>query len=248
MASGAGAGMMRAMANGEPALRERIGERLAALHERIAAACQRGGRDPGEVRVLAVSKKQPPEVIEAAADCGLRVFGENRVQEAAAKIPLCPEGLHWHLIGHLQTNKVKPAVYSFAMIHSVDSIDLLERIDRHAAEAGRTMPVLMQVNVAGESAKFGISPEAAPALLEASTRCMNVDLLGLMTLPPFTPDPADAAPVFQRLRELRDQWRRETGIPLGELSMGMSHDFEYAIEAGATWIRLGTLLLGERGR
>jgi pyridoxal phosphate enzyme (YggS family) len=130
----------------------------------------------------------------------------------------------------------------------VDSIALLERIDRIAAEQGKTMPVLIQVNVSGEAAKFGVSPEAASELLEVSTQCMNVDLLGLMTMPPFTPDPADAATHFHKLRELRDVWRHQFGIPLDELSMGMSHDFEVAIEAGATWIRVGTALLGERKR
>lgn len=223
-------------------------ERLAAIRQRMEQACARAGRDPTEVRLIAVSKKQPPEVVAAAAECGLTEFGENRVQEAMAKLPLCPDGLTWHLIGHLQANKVRHAVQAFSLIHSVDSVPLLERIDRIAAEAGITQSVLLQVNISGEAAKSGIAPGEVPGFLEASTRCMNVDVLGLMTMPPFTPDPAGAAPVFQELRGLRDRWRDRSGIPLDDLSMGMSHDFECAIEAGATWIRVGTALLGERKR
>lgn len=223
-----------------------LADRLEAILGRVGAACERAGRDPAEVRLVAVSKKQPPEAVAEAAACGVGVFGENRVQEAAAKIPLCPDGLSWHLVGHLQGNKVRAAVELFDLIHSVDSERLLRRVDAAAAESGRTVSVLLQVNVSGEGAKSGMAPEELEGVLRASTECLNVDVLGLMTMPPFTPDPAEAAPHFRRLRELRDESRDRTGIPLSELSMGMSGDFEVAIEEGATWVRIGTALLGTR--
>lgn len=223
-----------------------IEERVALVRERIARACDVAGRDPAAVRLMAVSKKKDPDCIAAAAACGLRWFGENRVQEAAAKIPLCPEGLSWHLIGHLQGNKVRPAVEWFDAIHSVDSIKLLRRIDAAAADAGRTMTVLLQVNVAGEAAKYGLAPEAGLEVLEAAAGCLHVDVVGLMTIPPLTPDPGDAAPFFARLRTLRDEWRAQSGFPLDALSMGMSRDLEVAIREGATILRVGTALLGER--
>jgi pyridoxal phosphate enzyme (YggS family) len=224
-----------------------LADRLDAIQNQVNAACKRAGRDPAEVRLVTVSKKQTPDTIREAADAGLSVFGENKVQEAAAKIPLCPDGLTWHLIGHLQSNKARLAVALFDMIHSVDSLKLLQRIDQLASECGRTLAVCLQVNVSGEASKSGLPPEAVPEVLAGATRCINVDLVGLMTIPPFTPDPADATPHFRRLRVLRDQWQEEHGIPLPELSMGMSHDFEYAIAEGATWIRIGTALLGKRG-
>ena len=225
---------------------ETIAERYAVLRERMAAACAAARRSPEEVRLVAVSKKQAPEIIREAAACGIAIFGENRVQEAAAKIARCPEGLQWHLVGHLQGNKARSAAELFDVIHSIDSVNLLERVNAAAGGAGKTLSVLLQVNVSGEASKFGLAPEAVPAVLEASGRCMSVDVVGLMTMPPFTPDPEEAAPHFTRLRELRDAWREETGIPLEELSMGMSHDYEVAIREGATWIRVGTALLGAR--
>ncbi len=224
-----------------------IQERLEGIQAKVNAACEKAGRDPSEVRLIAVSKKQSPDKIREATEAGLSVFGENKVQEAAAKIPLCPEGLTWHLIGHLQSNKTRVAVELFDMIHSVDSLKLLQRIDQLAADCGRTIAVCLQVNVSGEASKSGLTPEAVPDVLEGATRCINVDLVGLMTIPPFTPDPSEAAPHFRRLRELRDQWQEEYGIPMPELSMGMSHDFEVAIAEGATLIRIGTALLGKRG-
>jgi pyridoxal phosphate enzyme (YggS family) len=223
-----------------------IEHRLATIKERMAHACNRAGRNPAEVQLLAVSKKKAPVCIAAAAACGLRLFGENRVQEAAAKIPECPDGLTWHLIGHLQSNKVRPAVELFEAIHSVDSAKLLQRIDAAAAEAGRTVAVLLQVNVAGEAAKFGLAPDAIGEVLEVATGCINVDVVGLMTIPPLHPDPEASAPYFARLRTLRDRLRNRSGFPLDQLSMGMSGDFEVAIREGATIIRVGTALLGER--
>ena len=223
-----------------------IQENWEQIQERVIQACDVSGRQRNDVRIVAVSKKQPPEKVAEAAGCGIRCFGENKVQEAVAKVPLCPDNLEWHLVGHLQSNKARAAVELFDMIHSIDSTRLLERVNSMSAEVGRIIPVFLQVNVSGEVSKSGLSPEEVPAVLEASTHCMNVDLVGLMTIPPFTPDPVDAGPVFARLREWRDGWRDEYGIPLEELSMGMSHDCEIAIQEGATWIRVDTALVGEK--
>ena len=222
-------------------------DRLDAVNRRIEAACGRAGRDPAGVKLIAVSKTHGPDSIREAADCGLRVFGENKVQEAKVKIPLCAGNLSWHMVGHLQRNKAYDAVQLFEMIHSIDSLKLLETIDAACDEAGRSMPVLIEVNVSGESSKFGMAPEAVPGILESANRLMHVNILGLMTMPPFAEQPERARPHFRRLRELRDGWRAATGMALEELSMGMTHDFEVAIEEGATWIRVGTALFGERG-
>ena len=179
-----------------------------------------------------------------AADCGVRLFGENRVQEAQAKIPLCPDGLEWHLIGHLQSNKAKVAANLFQMIHSVDSLKIIEALEAHAVA---NLPVLLQVNVAGEASKSGMKPEEAASIIEAANRMFKVEVHGLMTIPPFTDDPEKARIHFSNLRELRDRLQIETGTPLPELSMGMSHDLEVAIEEGSTWVRIGTDLFGTRG-
>lgn len=180
------------------------------------------------------------------AEAGFDVFGESRVQEARQKIPLCPGGLTWHMIGHIQRNKARDVVRLFSVVHSVDSVRLLEALDAAAAAEGKTLPVFLEVNVSGEGSKFGLPPAEMPAVLERSATLMNLDVAGLMTIPPFTPDPEDARVHFARLRELRDEWRSASGFPLEELSMGMSHDFEVAIEEGATWVRLGTILFGAR--
>lgn len=221
-------------------------ERIAAIQGRISAACARAGREPGSVTLIAVSKTHPPEAIREAANAGLTVFGESRVQEARAKIPLCPSGLSWHLVGHLQTNKVKHAVQLFEVIHSVDSFRLLEAVDHACGEAGRRMDVLLEVNVSGEAVKFGLGPEAVPDVLKRANELMNVNVVGLMTMPPFAEDAEKARPHFRRLRELRDTWRAEYWFALDQLSMGMSGDFEVAIEEGATLVRVGTALFGER--
>lgn len=213
---------------------------------RIAQACARAGRDPDTVNILPVTKTHGPERVAEAAACGLTVFGENKVQEAQAKIPLCPGHLVWHMVGHLQTNKVKAAVRLFAQIHSVDSLKLLGAIDAAGELTGRTMPVLLEVNVAGESSKFGLAPGEVPAVLAAANGLRRVEVVGLMTIPPIAEDPEQARPFFRQLRELRDGWRQASGFALNELSMGMSHDFEVAIEEGATWVRLGTILFGAR--
>lgn len=222
--------------------------RITAIEERIAAACARAGRPRESVRLLPVSKTFPPEFVMAAGECGLRVFGESRVQEARQKIPLCPSHYEWHLVGHLQSNKIKDAVRLFRMFHAVDSRRLLELVDAACKAAGRTLPVCLEVNVSGEGSKFGMSPEELPDALEAATRLYNIQVVGLMTIPPLTPDPAAARPFFRRLRELRDDTRARTGFQLSELSMGMSRDFEIAIEEQATWVRIGSILFGERPR
>lgn len=223
-----------------------LAQNLASVRRRIAEACGRCGRRPDEVILLAAAKKRSPEEVDEAADAGIAIIGENRVQEAGQKIPLCSGRLEWHMIGHLQTNKVRKAVQLFSMIHSVDSAKLLTAIDSECGAAGRTMPVCIEVNVSGESSKFGLPPDDVPALLEMSAGLMNVSVVGLMTVPPFTPDPEGARPFFRRLRGLREDWSAATGIELGELSIGMSNDFEVAIEEGATFVRLGTVLFGER--
>jgi len=221
-------------------------DRIAAVRNRIQAACERVGRRPEEVRILAVSKTYGPECIQEAAACGLTFFGESRVQEARQKIPLCPTALTWHLIGHLQTNKVKDAVNLFHLIQAVDSLKLLMAIETAAEAAGRVMPVFLEVNVSGESSKFGLAPEAVPGILQAANGLRRVEIQGLLTMPPLAEDPEHARPFFRTLREHRDRWRQETGFELRELSMGMSHDFEVAVEEGATWVRLGSILFGKR--
>jgi PLP dependent protein len=225
---------------------ETISERLEGIEARIAAACARAGRPRGSVQLVAVAKTHPPEAVREAAEAGLRVFGENKVQEAAAKIPLCPGHLSWHLVGHLQRNKAGRAAELFELIHSVDSLRLLETLDRACDELGKTLPVLLEINVAGEASKFGLKPDEVPAVLAASGRFPRVEIIGLMTMPPIRPEPEKARPDFRRLRELRDGWEAPCGVRLPELSMGMSHDFEVAIEEGATFIRIGTALFGER--
>jgi len=225
---------------------ETFEERLAVIRERVAQACARAGRKTETVNILTVSKTHGPERVCEAAACGLTVFGENKVQEAKQKIPLCPGHLVWHLVGHLQTNKVKDAVRLFARIHSVDSLKLLGAIDDAGEITGRVMPVFLEVNVSGESSKFGMAPDEVPVVLNAANEMKRVEVAGLMTIPPAAEDPEHARPYFRRLRELRDGWRQATGFALDELSMGMSHDFEVAIEEGASWIRLGTVLFGSR--
>ncbi len=222
--------------------------RWAEINRRLDAACARVGREPDTVQVMAVSKTRQPDEIRDVAALGIETFGENKVQEARAKIPLCSGRLHWHLIGHLQSNKAREAVQLFEMIHAVDSLRLLEILDRAAGEEGRQLSVCLEVNVSGERSKFGMAPEAVLETLRGAERLFKVKVVGLMTIPPVAEDPEDARPFFRALRELRDRMQDQTGSPLPELSMGMSQDFEVAVEEGATWIRVGTLLFGPRPR
>lgn len=223
-----------------------LAESLEGINWRVRAACARASRDPASVTLLAVAKGQPPERVGAAADLGLSLFGENRVQEARAKIGLCPGKLRWHMIGHLQSNKCRDAVRLFEMIQSVDSLELAAEIDRCAEKAAKTMPVLLEVNVAGEATKFGFTPAQVRQQLEAINALRRLEIRGLMTIAPWTPDPERARLFFRQLRVLKEESEQILGAPLAELSMGMSGDFEVAIEEGATLIRIGTALFGPR--
>jgi len=219
---------------------------MEQIRERIARACEQSGRNPDEVEVIGVTKTFGPEVVAEAWEAGIRRFGENRVQEAAFKIPQCVSGPDWHLIGHLQRNKIRPALAFFSTIHSVDTVRLVEQFDAAADEAGVRPDILLEVNVSGEASKFGIKPEDIPQVVERALACRALTLVGLMTLAPFCPDPEQTRPFFARLRELRDRLTRDFGIGLPHLSMGMSNDFEAAVREGATWIRIGSLLFGHR--
>lgn len=218
------------------------------LSARIAAACQRCGRDPSTVTLVAVSKNHPPEAVRAAADFGVTVFGENRVQEAKIKIGQCPARLRWHFIGHLQSNKCRDAVHFFEMIQSVDSLSLAEEIDKWADKSGKTMPILIEVNIAGEASKYGYRPEAVLEDLLKINALRKIEVHGLMTVAPWSPEPERARGVFRGLRELKIRCEEILGAPLPHLSMGMSGDFEVAIEEGATMVRVGTALFGERSK
>jgi pyridoxal phosphate enzyme (YggS family) len=219
---------------------------LAAIRRRIAAACDRAGRDPAEVEIIAVTKGHGPEKVREALDAGLTLCGESRVQEARVKIPRCPGHARWHLIGHLQTNKAREAVRLFEMVQSVDSRKVAEELNRWADRLSRHLAVLLEVNVAGEAQKFGFSPAELRTELAAVNDLPRLEIHGLMTLAPWSPEPERARPVFRRLRELKEECEQQLGAPLPQLSMGMSGDFEVAVEEGATWVRLGTALLGER--
>jgi pyridoxal phosphate enzyme (YggS family) len=221
-------------------------ENLSVIQQRIGAACARAGRDESAVTLLAVSKTHPPETIREAVNCGQLWFGENKIQEAKAKIPLCPGKARWQFIGHLQSNKVRDAVELFELIQGVDSLNLAREISKRAEQAAKTMPVLLEVNVAGEASKFGYAPEALLAELNELNALPRLEIHGLMAIPPFTPVPEKARPYFRKLRELKERAEAVLGAPLPQLSMGMSGDFEVAIEEGSTMVRIGTALFGER--
>ena len=226
-----------------------IADRLAGIRARIAAAARSAGRDHSSIRLVAVSKTFPIEAIREAYAAGQREFGENRVQEALQKIASGADlDIRWHLLGHLQTNKVRKAAPAFSTIHSVDGVELLQKIDAAAADEGRTPELLIQVDLAGEATKFGVPPSDVPQLFDAAARCRAARVTGLMTLPPVPESPEDARPWFRRLRELRDEWRAAGVAPsmLAELSIGMSGDFEVGIEEGSTMVRIGTAIFGTR--
>lgn len=215
------------------------------VRARIRIAAERAGREPAEIKLVAVSKTHPPETIRVAMDVGAKVFGENKVQEAESKIiEIGRDAVEWHLVGHLQSNKVRKAAQLFDVVHSVDSVELAMRMERICIEEKRDkLSVFVQVDLAGEETKSGIAESDLPRLVDHLQSCERLRLDGLMVLPPFFDDPEATRPFFTRLRELRD--RIFTG-GLGELSMGMSHDFEVAIEEGATVVRVGTAIFGER--
>jgi pyridoxal phosphate enzyme (YggS family) len=228
---------------------ETIEANLAEVRHRLARAIERAGRLPSSVRLVAISKTHPVESVRAALAAGQRTFGENRVQEALEKIDLLSDTpIEWHLVGHLQSNKARRAAGAFACIHSIDGPDLLRRVDGAAAEGGHTPELFVQVDLAGEPTKHGATADALLAIFEAAGACRAARVTGLMVLPPYTPDPEEARPYFRRLRDVRDELAGR-GVPapmLQELSMGMSHDFEVAVEEGATLVRVGTAIFGAR--
>jgi pyridoxal phosphate enzyme (YggS family) len=223
---------------------ETIQERFSGVRDRIAKAARRAGRNPGEVELVAVSKKQSAELIREAVDAGQLLFGENRVQEAMVKIPSLPGSLRWHLVGHLQSNKIRKALPLFELIHSVDSAELAGEIDRIAGETGLFPRVLLEVNVSGEGSKHGFRPEQLERDLETLLALPRLQVEGFMTMAPLAPEAEAARPFFAGLRELRDRMAARAGIPFGILSMGMSGDFEVAVEEGATLVRVGSAIFG----
>ena len=226
-----------------------IAANLDDLRRRLRAAASRTGRDESAVRLIAVSKTFGPEHVRAAIAAGQREFGENRVQEGLDKIAaVAGPGLAWHLIGHLQTNKARKAAAAFAWIHSIDSVELLRKVDAGAADAGTTPKVLVQVDLAQETTKFGADRGAVREIVQAALEARAAQLRGLMIVPPIPEDAEASRPWFRQLRELRDALVAD-GVPathLGELSMGMSQDFDIAIEEGATMVRVGTSIFGRR--
>ncbi|MEO7166589.1 MAG: YggS family pyridoxal phosphate-dependent enzyme [Chthoniobacterales bacterium] len=227
---------------------EAIAENLAGVREKISQAAAKSGRAEDEIELVAVSKTHAAEKVQAAAEAGQILFGESRVQEARAKIPLLPSRLRWHFIGHLQKNKIRHALPLFELFHGINSLALAQDIERIADEAGLRPRILLEVNVAGEASKHGFSPEALRRDLEAVLSLGRLTVEGLMTIPPFSPEAEASRRYFVALRELRDQLEAEFGLKLPQLSMGMSGDFAVAIAEGATLVRVGTAIFGERSR
>ena len=228
-----------------------IEQRLNGVRDRIAGAAGRAGRSPTSILLVAVSKTFPIDAVRAAAAAGQLDFGENKVQEAQAKIAAGSTlAIRWHFLGHLQSNKARKAAALFDVIHSIDSVDLLRKVDAGAADRGRRIDVLIQVDLGHEPTKHGAPPADVPTIVEAAAQCQWARLVGLMTLPPAVDDAAQARPYFAELRRLRDR-HVAGGVPadqMRELSMGMSHDFEVAIEEGATLVRVGSAIFGDRTR
>ncbi len=225
-----------------------LAERLQSIRQRIASACDRSGRPASSVELMGVSKNHPPEAVAEAVQLGLPLFGENRIQEARAKIPLSPPTARWHFIGHLQSNKARDAVALFEMVQGVDSLELARELQKQAQKQSRQLAILAEVNVAGESSKFGWNPDTLLGALPALSALDRIPLKGLMTIAPYDTDPETARPVFRQLHELRDQCEQHLQHSLPILSMGMSGDLEVAIEEGATLVRVGTALFGDRPR
>ena len=229
-----------------------IAGNIALVREHIEAAARHAGRNPGDIALMAVSKTQPPERIREAYTAGVRLFGENRVQEFAEKADTLRDlrDAEWHMIGHLQSNKTAKAAELFSAVDSVDSLRLAEKLDSAARSLNRKLAVLIEINVGGEAAKSGVAAESPELdrIFRATPQLISLEFRGLMTVPPFTEDSEQARPYFRKMRELRDQIaaRRLPGISMDVLSMGMSHDFEVAIEEGSTCVRVGTAIFGER--
>lgn len=220
---------------------------LAAVRERMAAACLRAGRPAGSARLVAVSKTHPGEAVAAIVALGVDAIGENRVQEAAAKRPLVPRGTPWHLVGPLQRNKARLALDTFDLVESVDRVEIADRLELLLAPEDRVLPVFLEVNIGEEPQKSGVLPEAVEALgAHLLARCPHLRLGGLMCIPPYDPDPERSRPHFARLRELGARLTPALGLSRLELSMGMSEDFEVAVEEGADWVRVGRALFGAR--
>ncbi|HZO99545.1 MAG TPA: YggS family pyridoxal phosphate-dependent enzyme [Terriglobia bacterium] len=226
-----------------------IKENIEKVRDRMAAACRRSGRSIDDVKLVAITKTVPPDRVQQAWEAGIRDFGENRVQEARGKIAsLAGLPATWHLVGHLQTNKAKAALELFEWIHSIDSLRLAQRLERLARDEGKRLRVLLEVNLGGEPTKSGVSEAALTELVTQIAQLRTLDLCGLMTIPPFFASPEDVRPCFRRLRHLAAEInsRQLPNVRLTQLSMGMSHDFEVAIEEGATMVRIGTAIFGSR--
>lgn len=225
-----------------------VAENFKVVMARIAAAAKRAGRDPSSVRLVVVTKTVDQDRIHEAVATGAAILGENRVQEAKEKIEALGRIANWHLIGHLQTNKAKYAVKLFDLIHSVDNLELAAEIDRQAAKIGKVQDILIEVNIAGEASKAGMAVRDAPVLVREAAKLKNISIRGLMTMPPYSENPEDSRPYFSVLRELAETIAKEniSNVSLRELSMGMSGDFEVAVEEGATLVRVGTAIFGSR--
>lgn len=221
---------------------------LDRIKNRIRTAAESSGRDPGRIKLIAVSKTHPPELVREVAACGQVAFGENKIQEAREKIPLLPSSLEWHFIGHLQSNKIRKALPLFQLFHGVDNVDLALQMNRISEESDAISRVLLEVNVSGEESKFGFQPDQLRRAIPDLLALRRIEVLGLMTMAPYSEDPLAAKPVFAALRQLRDDLRIQTGAELPELSMGMSGDFEAAIAEGSTIVRIGSAIFGERPR
>jgi len=221
---------------------------ISEIRKRIIAAATRTNRDPGDIQLMAVSKTVSPERIREAMEAGVKVFGENYVQEAREKIPAIGQAAEWHMIGHLQTNKVKYVINLFDWVHSVDRLELAKELDKRAGQHSRKLNVLIEVNVSGEESKNGIEPSQVMELVRQVSVLPNLSVRGLMTMPPYSDDPETSRPYFKALRKLRDEISAAAipNIRIDELSMGMTDDFEVAIEEGATIIRVGRAIFGER--
>jgi PLP dependent protein len=223
-----------------------IAQNLMRVREQIAQAAAKAGSVADEVALVAITKMHPADKVREAIEAGHNLFGESRVQEARAKIPELPSNLRWHFVGHLQKNKIRHALPLFEMIHSVDSLGLAQEINRIAEEEGMHPRVLLEVNVAGEGSKFGFSPEKLRDQMEALLALPRLSILGLMTIPPLAEEAEASRKYFVRLRELRDRLQTDFRVDLAQLSMGMTQDFSVAVEEGATLVRVGTAIFGER--